>query len=1097
MDLIFRAVTDPHSQIRILITLRADFYDRPLMEADFSTLIQRRTEVVVPLTSVELERAISAPGDRVGITLEPGLETEIIADVIDQPGSLPLLQYALTELFVRRQGRLLTREAYHDIDGVLGALGRQAEQVYLNLIEIQQAATRQVFLRLVALGEGVEDTRRRVLRSELTSLADLPPRISGVESVPGQNESESALPDDGLVDAVLESFGRARLLSFDHDPLSREPTVEVAHEALLREWRRLKEWLVDSRTDIRLERLLSNAVKEWLEAEKDPSFLLSGSRLAQFEGWAEHTSLALTEGEMLFLQASLLYEAERKAHESALERRSRNFLRGLVGVFALATVVAVALSLFAFNQQGIAQDNAATAQAEALARGTQQVIAEVAQGEAELQAGIAADNEADALSQKAIVEEQALAAQRQASVRLADDAQGQIELGQPDRAVLLMLAALDEYPYTPLAEKALASSVVEIADSQLFIDDGNVDWSAVAWSPTDNRVATAIYGKVSGSESYVLIQDPQTGTEIDRIGLDNTCLGPSNVIWSPSGDRLITVPQYCDYAPGVWDAGTGELIVTLDSQPGQAAFSAAWSPDGQAILTGSLDGNARIWDVQSGTLRSLIPAHADYIRQVAWSPNGALLATASNDDTAKIWDVPTGELLLELSSHTGDVAGIAWSPDGKKIVTASLDTTALVWDAITGEVMFPLNGHENQVWDVAWSPDGGYIATDSRDGTARIWNAASGVELFRLRNNQAGESVLNSIDWSPSGDQMLTMGSIYNQIWNLSALPPNLFGHLKGLKAARWSPDGERIATASQDATVRIWDASSGELLETLVHPGAVEDIAWSPDSSRLVTTDQDGAVRVWEVNTNTSSELPNPDRYRFSSLSWSPDGDRIVAASQRDVISVMWNVNTGELTELQQGDLTCYLASPSWSPEGDRFVTGCVSSEENDTPARVWDAETGQELERLESDDGNSLEVEWSPDGKSIAVAHSDMLVQILDVESSQPGSGFTGHSDIIADLSWSPNSQRVVSADGGGFARVWEAATGDETQSFKMTNTLNSVDWSPNGDYVILATLDPEPKFFRVWQSTEALIAYAEQCCVWRELSIAERQQFLLPSQ
>ncbi len=224
MDLIFQAVTDPHSQIRVLVTLRADFYDRPLMQADFSTLVQRRTEVVVPLSSAELKNAISAPGERVGITLEPGLETEIIADVIDQPGSLPLLQYALTQLFERRQGRLLTRKAYQAIGGVLGALGSQAEQVYQSLNETRQAFSRQIFLRLVALGEGVEDTRRRVLRSELTTLADLP------APSPTEDTDPTAWDEmgDSLIDGVLETFGKARLLSFDHDQLTRAPTVEVA-----------------------------------------------------------------------------------------------------------------------------------------------------------------------------------------------------------------------------------------------------------------------------------------------------------------------------------------------------------------------------------------------------------------------------------------------------------------------------------------------------------------------------------------------------------------------------------------------------------------------------------------------------------------------------------------------------------------------------------------------------------------------------------------------------------------------------------------------------------------------------------------------------
>jgi WD40 repeat protein len=721
---------------------------------------------------------------------------------------------------------------------------------------------------------------------------------------------------------------------------------------------------------------------------------------------------------------------------------------------------------------------------EADQRGTQQAIAE---------------QEADArATAEAIAVEQREEVFRQSSIRLADDALGQIDLGHPERSVLLMLAALEAYPYTSQAENTLARSVVEIADTQLFTAAGNLDWSAVAWSPLGDRVATAIYGNVGGAGSHILLQDPQSIAENQQISLGDGCLDPANVIWSPSGDRIITVPQYCDEAPNIWDADTGEILTSLDSQANEAAFSAAWSPDGQTVATGSLDGSARIWDVESGALLNVIQAHAknEYIRRVAWSPNGELLATASNDNTARIWDSASGELLHTLSGHTEDVASVAWSPDGEKIVTASLDATALVWKATDGALLFPLNGHEDQVWDAAWSPDGNYIATDSRDGTARIWDSANGVELFRFRNNQAGESVLNSIDWSPQGDQLLTMGSIYNQIWDLSAQPPNLLGHLEGLKAAGWSPDGEYIATASLDGSARIWDAK-GELVRTLEHSQAVEDLAWSPDSSRLATASQEGAVLVWQVDTGTSSEMPRPDGYRFSSLGWSPDGEQIVASSQRDLASVIWNVDSDERIALDQGDLSCYLASPSWSPEGDRFVTGCVRREIKDTPVRIWDAETGGELQRLESDDGNSLAVEWSPDGESIAVAYSEMMVHILDVETYQVKTRFSGHSDIIADLGWSPNNQRIVSADGGGFARIWDTVTGEEVLSFKMTNTLNSVDWSPDGNYVILATLDPEPKIHRVWQSTEALIEYAGDCCVWRELSPGERQQFGLPLQ
>ena len=186
------------------------------------------------------------------------------------------------------------------------------------------------------MGEGFEDTRRSVLRSELASI-----------------ETAEVLETSG----VLDAFGRARLLTFDRDPATREPTVEVAHEALLREWERLRSWLDESRADLRLQRLLAAAAAEWLAASKDPGFLLRGARLTQLEDWASGTDLALTGDERAYLVASLnerqsreAAEAERQAHEAELERRSRNRLRAMVGIFAVAAVIAIALSIFAFDR---------------------------------------------------------------------------------------------------------------------------------------------------------------------------------------------------------------------------------------------------------------------------------------------------------------------------------------------------------------------------------------------------------------------------------------------------------------------------------------------------------------------------------------------------------------------------------------------------------------------------------------------------------------------------------------------------------------------------------------------------------------------------
>ncbi len=213
------------------------------------------------------------PALQVGAMFEAGLVPAIIDEVGAQPGALPLLQYALTELFERRQERLLTLAAYKEIGGVLGALGRRAEELYADLDAAGQEAARQVFMRLVTLGEGTEDTRRRVLRSELMAL---------------QTSEVSETSE------VLDAYGRYRLLTFDHDPVSREPTVEVAHEALLREWERLRDWLDESRDDVRLQRSLALFAAEWADNNQAEGFLLRDSRLDLFTGWAAGTNLALT-----------------------------------------------------------------------------------------------------------------------------------------------------------------------------------------------------------------------------------------------------------------------------------------------------------------------------------------------------------------------------------------------------------------------------------------------------------------------------------------------------------------------------------------------------------------------------------------------------------------------------------------------------------------------------------------------------------------------------------------------------------------------------------------------------------------------------------
>ncbi|MCS6835443.1 MAG: protein kinase, partial [Anaerolineae bacterium] len=358
LNLIQTAVTAPDSRLRVIVTLRADFTDRPLEYVDFGELVRQRTEFILPLSAQEIERAISGPAQRVGLLVESELVAAIVADVREEPGALPLLQYALTEVFERREGLALTLAAYQDSGGVLGALARRAEEVYLQFDLGQQRAARQMFLRLVTLGEGVEDTRRRARRSEIAAI----------------------VPSAQTLQSVLDAFGQYRLLTFDYEDGTREPTLEVAHEALIREWKRLREWLDVSRGDVRLQRVLASEANEWLKSGRDSSFLLSGARLAQYEEWQTTTDLALTPLESEYIRASIeerqrkdAAELERKRREEETAARAEQFAKRaaqlrrasiLLGVVVAGAVLAtfVLIAQVATTQTEVAQGQTQIAQ---------------------------------------------------------------------------------------------------------------------------------------------------------------------------------------------------------------------------------------------------------------------------------------------------------------------------------------------------------------------------------------------------------------------------------------------------------------------------------------------------------------------------------------------------------------------------------------------------------------------------------------------------------------------------------------------------------------------------------------------------------------
>ena len=610
------AAADPESRLRVVVTLRADFYDRPLIYPRFGELLAERTEAVPPLTPDELEQAIRGPVERVGVRPEPGLVAEMIADVAHQPGALPLLQYALTELFERRDEDRLTLTAYRELGGIAGALSARAEHIYEAFDQEGRRAAKQTFLRLVTLGEGRQDTRRRVARSELDALE----------------------VERGAIDTVVETFGHHRLLTFDREPSTREPTVEIAHEAMLTAWGRLRTWIDDTREDLRQERGLARAAAEWRGSDNDPSFLMRGARLEQLETWADSTDLAIGRPERAYLKSSVdqrdrgtIGGGAADEREAQTERRSTRRLRGLVAVLAAATLIAGALTVIAVNQSGRANR-----------------VADRAEREARV----------------ATARELTVAAQTNLDV-------------DPELSVGLAVAAVEATRSVDgtVIPDAVAMLHRAIVGSRLELEVTGVGGS-LAWSPA------GVFVSEGPTDSGIIdIRDSDTGESVlSFAGHDGDI---NDVAFSADGSRLASTGD--DGTLKVWDASTGLLVSSLSRD------SSAWGPSFGArdslVAAAWDDGEVRVLDPSTG--RVVSSARASEPTDTALSPDGKFLAVAfqprrSADDGA-VFDMRTGEEAFRLSAPENSepfFRVVSWSPDGRYVAAGS-DGATRVWDTST------------------------------------------------------------------------------------------------------------------------------------------------------------------------------------------------------------------------------------------------------------------------------------------------------------------------------------------------------------------------------------------------------------------------------
>ncbi len=684
------AVREPRTRLRVVVTIRADFLDGPLRHPQLAARLETATVTVSPLAADELEAAIVAPVRRQGAAYEPGLVARIMADVGDQPGALPLLQYALTELFDANVSGLLQAESYEAIGGLTGALASRAEDTLTAMPPDQQAVARRVFGRLVTLGDGTEDTRRRVRRRELGGDPD--------------------------TTTVIDTFGAARLLVFDHDTATREPTVEIAHEALLQAWPRLRSWLDDDREDLRTLRRIGAATDMWLASGRDDGELARSGRLDTASELAERRPDVLNDRELEWLAASQAAAAatdRERTEAAARDRRQNRRLRQLLAAAACLAVVAliaaggaVVLRNRAVDSERIAveaQDAALAAEAEAVTSAEQAVAAQ--------QGAVAA--EAEAVTNA----EQAIAAEQDADIeRLTALSAAQIKVA-PDVAILLAVEAnrrRDDVGTQSALQRAIATEprLSRVIPKQLagltetrFSDDGTV---GITWSVDDGTFIwfDAETGEPLGQPfdvGQVLVSVAVSG---DGSVIAYASANERTVVARRDGDAMITLLEVAGYPIDLDRSGDNlaiaydDLTTFIDVRSGDVRSSYRHPSDedpwwfeftgdsSYGVLWWRLDqfgpdagGGIDVIDITTGQHHARFLDGGDPTA-VAVSA-GDRIVTGYADGAIVVRTIPGASTAADdvrIAAHTREVTAIASSPDGV-IVTAGADRKVRFWSA--------------------------------------------------------------------------------------------------------------------------------------------------------------------------------------------------------------------------------------------------------------------------------------------------------------------------------------------------------------------------------------------------------------------------------
>jgi WD40 repeat protein len=462
---------------------------------------------------------------------------------------------------------------------------------------------------------------------------------------------------------------------------------------------------------------------------------------------------------------------------------------------------------------------------------------------------------------------------------------------------------------------------------------------------------------------------------------------------------------------------------------------AAFSPNGQLLATCDTDCNVRVWEVRSGQLLLICRGHINWVRFVVFSPDGKTLASCGADCTVKLWNVQDGVCIKTFIGHEHEVFAVAYSPDGQQLASASGDRTVKLWDVRGGHCLNTLTGHANWVRSVAFSPNGKLLASSGADHTIRLW------DMLQVRNQEE------------RADQEQGKRGEENPTSKI------LTGHAGWVRCIAFSPDGEVLASASSDRTLKLWDYETGDCLRTYTgHQSSVYSIAFSSAGDLIVSGSGDRTVKLWDCYSNTCIKTLYGQTNEVCSVAVSSDNQTIACVSLDQTLR-LWDYHSGHCLKSWYGH-TDWALPVAFSPDGKTLASGS-----NDKTVRLWNWQTGECLNTLLGHNDFIYSVAFIANGEIVASGSTDLFIRLWKVDSGECFQVLQGHTDWVCAIAFHPTESLLASASADCTVRLWNIDTGQCVKTLiGHTEKLLGTAFSSDGKLLASCGVDQSIKIWNV---------------------------------